>query len=61
MYRGSNYELFIQSIVVFLIIFFVFIPFLKWAFISKTQQEERKRQREQRREIKRELRRIKRK
>jgi len=61
MYRGSSYELFIQSIFGFLVITFIFIPFLRWAFTSKAAQEARKQQRLERRQMKRELRKIKRK
>lgn len=61
MYRGSSYELFIQSIFGFLVIAFVFIPFLRWAFTSKSQQAAKKQQRIERRQLKRELRKIKRK
>jgi succinate dehydrogenase/fumarate reductase cytochrome b subunit len=50
MYAGSNYELYLQSLAGFLIILFVFVPFLKWAFTSKSHKEFKKLKRELRKE-----------
>jgi hypothetical protein len=52
MYGGNNYDLFLQSISGFLIIALVFIPFLKWAFTSKSHREGRLEERRLRRDLK---------
>jgi len=57
MYAGSNYELYLQSLGGFLIIIFIFVPFLKWAFTSKSHREFKKLQKE----LKKDLKRLKRK
>ena len=57
MYRGSNYDLFQQSLIAFIIIALVFVPFLRWAFTSKKEAENRR----YRRKLKKDLKRLKRK
>jgi large-conductance mechanosensitive channel len=56
-FNGGNYDLFLQSLSGFLIIALIFVPFLRWAFTSKSDREHRQKQRE----LKRDLRKLRRK
>ena len=57
MYRGSNYDLFLQSLSGFLIIALIFIPILKWGFTTRTD----KKTKMDRRNLRRDLMRLRRK
>jgi len=50
---GSDYELYLQSLGGFLIILFIFVPFLKWAFTSPSDRAEKRRKRLLKRDLKR--------
>jgi succinate dehydrogenase/fumarate reductase cytochrome b subunit len=49
---SSSYDLFLQSLSGFLIIVLIFVPFLKWAFTSKSQREEKARARQLKQDLK---------
>jgi hypothetical protein len=53
MYVGSDYQLYLQSLAGFIIIGIIFVPFLKWAFTSKSHRQFKKEQKEIRRDLKR--------